>query len=106
MPAASLYIAYPAGSEFNVDYYKNKHLPPAIAGWSKAAGFVGYKLQTPVGQGSPYDAVLQVTFESLEALGKSQAAITPEQMQALKDDVPNFSKNPAAHWVMEVQDGA
>jgi hypothetical protein len=103
MAPVILHIAYPAGASFNTDYYINKHLPPAIEGWKALGGLVGYKLLTPLGEGSPYDAVLQATWESPEALANMQAKVSPEQQKALADDVPNFSTKMPSIWVSEIK---
>lgn len=105
MAPVVLNIAYPAGSSFNMDYYINKHLPPAIEAWSAIGGLVDWKILTPLGEGSPYDAHLQVTWESAEALGKMRTAVSPEAQKALQEDVPNFSTKTPTHWVSEVKTG-
>jgi hypothetical protein len=105
MAPVVLYIAYPAGSSFNTDYYINKHLPPALGVWKEISGFVDWKLLTPLGEGSPFDAILQVTWESAEALGRMQAQITPETQKALEDDLPNYSTKKASIWASEVKAG-
>lgn len=103
MAPAILHIAYPAGASFNKDYYVTKHLPPAIEAWKAIGGLVSWNLSTPLGEGSPYDAHLQVTWESAEALGKMRTNVSPQQQKALADDVPNFSTKTPSIWATTVE---
>ncbi|KAM0820100.1 hypothetical protein AB5N19_05919 [Seiridium cardinale] len=105
MAPVVLHVAYPTGSSFNADYYINTHLPPAIKAWKATGGLVDWKVLTPFGEGSPYDALLQVTWESAEVLGKMQSETSPEARKALEADLPHYSTKAPSMWVTEVKAG-
>jgi hypothetical protein len=98
--AVTLFVAYEQGSEINVDYYVNKHLPLALKAWAKV-GVAGYKLDTTKTETSPFEVLLAVHFESMAGVGKLQTEVTPEDNKALQDDLANYSKKPPKIWVME-----
>ncbi|KAH6647144.1 hypothetical protein BKA67DRAFT_540597 [Truncatella angustata] len=106
MAPVVLNIAYPAGSSFNKDYYLNTHMLLAVDAWKDIGGLVDWKLLTALGDNSPYDAVLQVTWESAEALGKMRSQTSPEKQKELADDLPNYSTKAPSVWVLEVQGGS
>ncbi|KAK6193722.1 hypothetical protein LQW54_012194 [Pestalotiopsis sp. IQ-011] len=103
MAPVILNIAYPSGSDFNVDYYTSRHIPFALGAWQKLGGLVGWKLYTPVGEGSPYAAHLEVTWDGIEAVVNMKTNSPPEVQKALADDLPNYSTKPPAIWVSELK---
>jgi uncharacterized protein (TIGR02118 family) len=98
----TLFIAYPKGAELNLDYYTNKHIPLALKAWEKLP-FTGWKLETPVGDKSPYEIVFTVSFDSMEGVGKMQTDVTPAAQKELQADLVNYSKKPPQIWVMDVK---
>ncbi|KAF3014282.1 hypothetical protein G7054_g3425 [Neopestalotiopsis clavispora] len=103
MAPVILNIAYPSGSNFNVEYYTTKHIPLAVEGWKPLGGLVNWKMYTPLGDNAPYAAVLEVTFESMEALVNVQTKAPAELQTKLKEDLPNYSTKPPTMWVSELK---
>ncbi|KAH8652212.1 hypothetical protein BX600DRAFT_516275 [Xylariales sp. PMI_506] len=89
--APTLFIGYEKGSEINVEYYKNTHLPLVLDAW-KSLATKGWKVYTSPGDRSPYELLLAVEFESSEALSQLQTVVSAETQKALADDTPNYSK--------------
>ncbi|ETS74084.1 hypothetical protein PFICI_13950 [Pestalotiopsis fici W106-1] len=104
MAPVILNVAYPSGSDFNVEYYTSKHIPLAVEGWKAiTSGLKDWKLYTPLGDNSPYAAVLEVTFESMEALVSVQTKAPAELQTKLKEDLVNYSTKPPSMWVSELK---
>ncbi|KAH8896068.1 hypothetical protein GQ53DRAFT_804168 [Thozetella sp. PMI_491] len=105
---ATLYIAYPPGSDVDLDYYLTKHLPPALEIWRST--LIEWTIQQSSSTGDdggslPYETLFTCTWESLAALEAARGAIPPETQQAAWDDVVNYSKKNPVVWVMEQKAG-
>lgn len=100
--AITLFVAYPKGAEINLEYYTTKHIPLALKAW-EGVPFTGWKLETPVGDNSPYEVVFTISFDSMEGVGKMQTAVSAEAQKGLQDDLVNYSKKPPQIWVMDVK---
>jgi uncharacterized protein (TIGR02118 family) len=79
-----LSVLYPKteGATFDHDYYRNSHVPLALATW----GLDGAEIDK--GIDGPNEAAVHFKFESMEALG---AALGAEGSAAVTADVPNYT---------------
>ncbi|MFT5253202.1 MAG: hypothetical protein ACI87N_002231 [Flavobacteriales bacterium] len=85
-------VMYPNGTEtkFDVDYYKNSHLPMVVSSLGDALKGVEFSVgiggRIP-GELAPYVAVVDLKFESVAAF---QAAFGPHAA-VFAADVPNYT---------------
>lgn len=86
-------VMYPAGEgkKFDLDYYKNKHMPLVKTRWG-GMGLVRYEVDKGLAGGAPgapapFVCVGHVYFDSLVDLQKAASAHGKE----LFADVPNFT---------------
>lgn len=102
MPAVA-FAAYPKGANMNLDYYKTKHVPWVFGLWQPYAK--AYRLlATPAGDAScPWEVVIEVDLDHRDDLDKANAQLSPEQAQAINDDLVNYSQKPPTFWVMDVE---
>ncbi|ORY64456.1 uncharacterized protein BCR38DRAFT_485603 [Pseudomassariella vexata] len=101
---AQLILGYPKGSNMKVDYYINTHIPVAWAAWQPLAK--SWRVATPGADSeSPYEVLLLVDFESLEALGKAMADTPKDKLEWLQNDLKNYSEKPPVRWTQEVRGG-
>ena len=90
---ASLSVVYPrsAGSTFDYDYYRSKHLPLVGKRWA-GAGLVGGEAllgsAAPDGAEAPYFAIGIIHFDTSESL---QAALNGEHAGEVIGDITNFT---------------
>ena len=89
-----LSVHYPKsdGATFDHDYYRDKHVPLAVATW-------GVPAEIDKGIDGPYEASVHFTFESLEALG---AAMGNEGTGAILADVPNYTTSTPVMQTSEI----
>jgi len=87
-------ILYPnsPGSQFDMDYYLQRHMPRSIALLSAAPGFKGVSVERGVSGAaadvSPaFTAMCHFLFESVEAF---MAAFMPHAAE-LQGDIPNYT---------------
>jgi len=104
MPAVA-FAAYPKGANMNLDYYRNKHVPWVFGLWQPYAK--AYRLLvTPAGAAAdscPYEVIIEIDLEHKDDLDKANAQLTPEQAQAINDDLVNYSQKPPSFWVLDVE---
>jgi uncharacterized protein (TIGR02118 family) len=95
---------YPSGDgkTFDMDYYINKHIPmaagllgDAVKGLTVEKGLAGAAPDLPV----PYVAVANTYFDSIQAF---QTAFGSHHMDALKDDVSNYTNIEPITLISEV----
>jgi len=79
-----LSVLYPTteGATFDHDYYRDKHVPLAVAAW----GLPGADIDK--GIDGPYVAAVHFTFDSVEALGAAMGAPATGDVMA---DVANYT---------------
>ena len=79
-----LSVFYPMteGASFDHDYYRNSHVPLAMATWGVS------NAEIDKGVDGPYEAAVHFTFESMEALGAVMANPETAKVQA---DLPNYT---------------
>jgi uncharacterized protein (TIGR02118 family) len=79
-----LSVLYPRteGATFDHDYYRDKHVPLAVAAW----GLEGAEIDK--GIDGPYEAAVHFTFESLDAMGVAMGAPGTGDVMA---DVANYT---------------
>ncbi|MEP9392187.1 EthD family reductase [Gordonia sp. VNK1] len=86
----TLMVAYPHPAdpvEFR-RYYAQTHLPLAAKIPNVRASRYSFEIATPDGSPSPYFAVFEADFDSVEAMG---AALDSPEGQAAQTDVGNFA---------------
>lgn len=90
-------VFYPKteGASFDHDYYRDQHVPLAIATW----GLDPSRVTIEKGIDGPYEAAVHFTFESPEALG---AALGSEGTGAVMADVANYTTIQAVVQTSEV----
>lgn len=90
MPA-QITVLYPAGTNFNMDYYMNTHMPLVMDIWG-SEGLTGYSVSkfigTAAGGDSPHSVQAILEFESID---RFQTTIKGEGTSKVMGDVPNFS---------------
>jgi uncharacterized protein (TIGR02118 family) len=79
-----LSVFYPTseGAKFDLDYYKDTHIPSAVKAWGLASA------EIDKGINGPYVAAAHFTFDSTEALDQAMKA---EGTAAVIADVPNYT---------------
>jgi len=96
-------VMYPSGPDttFDVDYYKNTHLPmikealgDALKGLELNIGLAG---RAP-GESAPYVAIAHLTFDSLEAF---QAYFIPHSA-TFAADIPNYTNTKGVLQISEI----
>ena len=90
---ATLSVVYPrsAGTRFDYDYYRTKHLPMVVERWANAGLEGGEALlgRSAVDGGeAPYFAIGIIHFDSAEAV---QAALQGEHAPEVIGDIRNFT---------------
>jgi len=89
----TLNIFYTADDDnpFDADYYVNKHIPLALEIWGDTVKDVSVArgLGSPDGSAATYALVVQIEFRSQQAF---EAALSKPGNDALKADIPNFTK--------------
>ena len=90
-----LSVLYPAseGATFDHDYYRDTHVPAAVAAWGPLSAEVDRGLD------GPYVAAVHFVFESAEAL---EAAMASEATAAIRADVPNYTDITPVRQVSEI----
>lgn len=88
-----LLVLYPEPADRNAfqEYYESTHLPLA----QKMPGMLGWRYSFDVAAGpetSPYFAVFEADFESVDAM---QAAVASPEGVAVQADVPNYASGGA-----------
>ncbi|MBO0933352.1 EthD family reductase [Fibrella aquatilis] len=89
----SVTVLYPntANSQFDMDYYLNKHTP-LVHERLRPMGLTGVDLKEGIAGGAPgtpqaYTMITQLNFDSMEELQNALATHGPE----LIGDIPNFT---------------
>ncbi|KAK8129395.1 hypothetical protein PG999_001775 [Apiospora kogelbergensis] len=98
MPAVA-FAAYPKGAQMNLEYYQTKHVPWVFGLWQPYAK--AYRLLQG-GADSPYEVIIEIDLDHADDLAKANAQLTPEQAQAMQDDLANYSQKPPVFWVTDV----
>ncbi len=82
-------VSYPrtAGKSFDMDYYRDRHMPLVKERLSPVSIEVDAGVPNPMGEPSPYIAVGYMTFESMEQFVARFGAAAPELMA----DIPNYT---------------
>jgi uncharacterized protein (TIGR02118 family) len=84
------------------EYYRNKHVPTALAIPGLRRFDVSYATGTPMGGESPYYMFAELYFDNAEAL---KAGLSSPEGRASAKDVVNFAKeNPPEMVVCEVDE--
>ncbi|RYP52257.1 hypothetical protein DL768_002576 [Monosporascus sp. mg162] len=103
MPA-TLILAYPRGSNVDLTYYVDKHLPIALPGL-KRAGLVSWKVSKAApgrdGQPASHEVFVFLEFENAEQIARIAAPENAKVNKAAADDLPNYSRLPPVSWVVE-----
>jgi uncharacterized protein (TIGR02118 family) len=90
-----LSVLYPSaeGCTFDHDYYKDSHIPLAVATWSPAS--------TEIDRGlvGPYVAAVHFTFASHESL---ETAMANPASAAVRADVPNYTNITPISQISEI----
>jgi len=79
-----LSVLYPKteGAAFDHDYYRASHVPLAVKTWGVE------RFEIDRGLDGPYEAVVHLFFDSVEAMG---AAMAVDGTQAVRDDVASYT---------------
>ena len=90
-----LSVLYPKtdGATFDHDYYRLSHVPLAVKTWGVE------RFEIDRGVDGPYEAMVHLFFESVDALG---AAMASEGTAAVRDDVANYTTIAPQRQVSEV----
>jgi uncharacterized protein (TIGR02118 family) len=77
-------VLYPNGdgTTFDHDYYRDKHVPMAVATWEPVSAEIDRGLN------GPYVAAVHFTFASIDDM---KAALALEASAAITADVPNYT---------------
>jgi uncharacterized protein (TIGR02118 family) len=103
MMAATLIIAYPKGSNFNLKHYTETHMPVAWKAWQPLAK--SYKVSVPAADSpSPYEVILSVEWNSMEDFTTAIKSVPEETTQWMTADVPKYSQKPPVVWTQLVQE--
>ena len=90
-----LSVLYPVteGATFDHDYYRDSHVPLAVATWQP--------LRTEIDRGidGPYVAAVHFTFASTDDLAVAMAA---EGTAAIRADVPNYTSITPVRQLSEI----
>ena len=99
MPAATVTVLYPSGSDakFDMDYYLSSHMPLAQKLWGKE-GLKSWKV-LKFGDDQPYSVQATLEFESVDDYSKAMASDGTKEILA---DVPNFSNKSPTLMMGEV----
>jgi uncharacterized protein (TIGR02118 family) len=84
MAQVRLSVFYPQteGASFDEDYYRDKHVPLAVAKWQPAAATI------EKGISGPYVAAVHFTFDSQDAMNAALGGPDTGEIQA---DVANYT---------------
>ncbi|KAI1845872.1 hypothetical protein JX265_011233 [Neoarthrinium moseri] len=113
--AATLCVAYPPGSDIDLDYYLEKHIPWSLELWEgdgsdgRKGSIIDWKVYTAAAtsgdeddnNGPSYELLFTCTWASREAMEAAQSAVTPKQHKEAWEDVANYSKKSPVVWIME-----
>lgn len=102
MPA-TLILAYPRGSDINLDYYVGPHFDVALPGLKKA-GLRHWRVTRDgkaAGVAGDYEVVTFLEFDDLAGIAAISAPGTEEDRAAAAADLPKYSKLPPVSWVVE-----
>ena len=82
-------VSYPrtAGKKFDLEYYKNHHMPLVKNRLSPVKVEIDAGISNYQGEPSPYFAIGHMTFESMEQLVAKYGAAAQE----LHADIPNYT---------------
>jgi uncharacterized protein (TIGR02118 family) len=90
-------VLYPASAKFNLDYYKEKHMPLAALKWGKY-GLKSYVVSQSPDSNGEYGIVTTMVFESMEGF---QKAVTEGGAEVMAD-VEKFSDKKPVMYVGSV----
>ncbi|KAF4496220.1 Ethyl tert-butyl ether degradation [Fusarium agapanthi] len=93
---ATVVIQYPAGHDFDVDYYVNTHMPLAHKLWGPLGLVSGQVIK--LGGDSPYQIYTIITWDSMASFQKASVS---EEAKQIKDDVKNFTTATATYVIGE-----
>ncbi|RYP90140.1 hypothetical protein DL770_003762 [Monosporascus sp. CRB-9-2] len=103
MPA-TLILAYPRGSNVDLTYYIDKHLPIALPAL-KRAGLMSWRVSKAApgrdGQPASHEVFVFLEFEGAEQIARIAAPENAEANKAAAADLPNYSRLPPVSWVVE-----
>jgi hypothetical protein len=103
--AETVIVAYEKGSDVNLDYYLNQHVPAVFSAWAPYAK--SWKASAPRPEScSPYELVLTAEFENPGDFAKAIAQVPAEKTKELQSDEPNFSKKSPIMWSQLTQGGS
>ncbi|KAI1338742.1 hypothetical protein F5Y15DRAFT_96748 [Xylariaceae sp. FL0016] len=107
---AALVVAFPKGSNVDLDYLNKKHSTEDAPEALKKAGLVGWRMAKTVpnlpGIDAPYEAVQFVEFKSLEGLVNMLKTDGPAVVKGMQDDLKNYSQLPPVSWIVEHAGGS
>ncbi|KAI1382748.1 uncharacterized protein F4822DRAFT_95791 [Hypoxylon trugodes] len=99
----TMFVGYPTGSNFDMDYYLNKHLPTVGSVW-KPFGMGASRVTIATDSKGPYLALAQIEWPSMEAAQKAQTETPPEVHKKMLDDIKNYTDIQPTIWFMENKD--
>lgn len=90
-----LSVLYPKteGASFDHDYYKNSHIPLCLKTWGLESA------EVLKGVDGPYEAAVNIEFESMEAMGAAMGAEGTAEVMA---DVANYTTIAPVMQVSEI----
>lgn len=103
MPGATLILAYPRGSDLNLDYYVGPHFAIALPGLKKA-GLRRWRVTKDAraaGVAGDHEVVVLLEFDDVASIAALSAPGTEAAREAAAADLPNYSKLPPVRWVVE-----
>ncbi|KAI1762755.1 hypothetical protein GGR53DRAFT_401246 [Hypoxylon sp. FL1150] len=97
----TMVIGYPKDSNFNAEYYLQKHLPAVTPAW-KPYGMGAWRAMAPTDPStSPYAMLVEIEWPDTESFYRAQAETSPEDSQKYMDDMKNFTDKGPVIWLME-----
>ncbi len=96
----NVYVMYPAGGTFDLDYYMKSHMPlvDKCFGPHGLTGWQVTKVGAPPGAPAAYQIITRLEFEAPSGFKAAIGASGPEVM----GDIPNFTDTQAVMQMGEV----
>ncbi|KAI0124977.1 hypothetical protein BJ170DRAFT_597823 [Xylariales sp. AK1849] len=103
--AETVVIVYERGSDMNLDYYLNKHVPMVFGFWQPYAKYWRASAPGPE-SASPYELMISVEMDNTGDFAKALATLSKEQEAAISEDLTNYSKKPPVIWTQDLKGGS
>ncbi|KAI0879856.1 uncharacterized protein GGS22DRAFT_176572 [Annulohypoxylon maeteangense] len=96
----TMMIAYLKDSNFDMEYYLQRHLPMVTPLW-KPFGMGTFRTMAPTDERSPYAMLTQIEWPDMDAFNRAQVGTPAETSQKFMEDIKNFTDKDPVIWFME-----